>query len=437
MLKNLMSIETGNTPGRVARAVTLLRCVRGAMLALFLAVPFALSSMPAQAEYRVGAGDKLEISVVGVSELQRMVPVQADGTISFPLLGTLDVGGLTLPDVRARIKASLASKVYRQRSSDGREQVIVIGLDEVTITVVEYRPIYVKGAVARPGEFTYRLSMTVREAVALSGGYDILPIKISNPFLETADFRGEYEALWLEFAKEQARVWRLKAELESREVDDQTVIQSIPEDAPVSRAMVTRIVALATDQFKTRQSDYKRQEDFLRKSIQQIDGQIETITQQVREEKKGAEADAKELARAIKLYNKGTLVSNRVVEARRTVLLSSTRKLQTSAQLMQVKQQKQDLTRQLGRFSNERRIAVLQELEGATVRLGEIRTKLQSVGEKLQYSAISKAQLTDGSNRKLPGVAVHRKESGKFQKMAVTEAFELQPGDVVEVTAPR
>ncbi len=118
----------------------------------FLSLPLILLGAPAQAEYRVGAGDKLEISVVGVSELQRLVPVQADGTISFPLLGTLDVGGLTLPEVRARVKASLASKVYRQKSSDGSEQVIVIGLDEVTITVVEYRPIYVKGAVARPGD---------------------------------------------------------------------------------------------------------------------------------------------------------------------------------------------------------------------------------------------------------------------------------------------
>lgn len=437
MLNILMSINPRNTRRSAASLSGSLRIARAVTLAFFLSLPLVLLGTPAQAEYRVGAGDKLEISVVGVSELQRLVPVQADGTISFPLLGTLDVGGLTLPEVRARVKASLASKVYRQKSSDGSEQVIVIGLDEVTITVVEYRPIYVKGAVARPGEFTYRLSMTVREAIALSGGYDILPVKISNPYLETADFRGEYEALWLEFAKEQARVWRLKAELENREVDDETVIQSIPVEAPVSRAMVSRIVALATDQFKTRQADYKRQEDFLRKSIDQMNDQIETISQQEKEEQRGAEADAKELDRVIKLYNKGTLVSNRVVEARRTVLLSSTRKLQTSAQLMQVKQQKQDLTRQLGRFTNERRIAVLQELEGATVRLGEIRTKLQSVGEKLQYSAIAKAQLTDGSNRKMPGIAVHRKEKGEFQKLTVKEAFELQPGDVIEVSVPR
>ncbi len=84
--------------------------------------------------------------------------------------------------------------------------------------------------------------------------------------------------------------------------------------------MVARIVALATDQFKTRQADYKRQEDFLRKSIDQMNDQIETISQQEKEEERGAEADAKELDRVIKLYNKGTLVSNRVVEARRTVL---------------------------------------------------------------------------------------------------------------------
>lgn len=80
-----------------------IRCV---LLSAFL-WPF---SVQASAEYRVGAGDELEILVFGVPELQRRTPVQPDGTISFPLLGTLAVAGRPLPEIRARIKAALASK---------------------------------------------------------------------------------------------------------------------------------------------------------------------------------------------------------------------------------------------------------------------------------------------------------------------------------------
>jgi polysaccharide export outer membrane protein len=279
--------------------------------------------------------------------------------------------------------------------------------------------------------------MTVRKAVALSGGYDILPVKISNPYLDTADFRGEYEALWLEFAKQQARVWRLKAELEGRDVDDDnTVSQKIPVDAPISRVMIAQIVNLATDQLMTRRADHKSQEAFLKQSIEQMDKRIETMSQREAQEKQGAAADAQDLERVASLLANRSLVHSRLIEARRNVLLSVTRNLETATELMQLRQQKTDLERQLDRLADTRNITLLQELEDATVRLGEVRSKLQSVGEKLRYTALAKAQFADGDQKK-PVITVHRKDSAGVQKQVVDEAFELQPGDVVEIAVGR
>ena len=133
-----------------------------------------------------------------------------DGNISLPLVGTLPVAGLPLPQIRAKIGAALASKVFRQRTSDGREAVIVIDADEVTTIVAEYRPIYVNGDVSKPGEYPYRPATTARQLVAVAGGYDIMRIRMNNPYLESADLRSEYGSLWTEFAKEQARMWRIK-----------------------------------------------------------------------------------------------------------------------------------------------------------------------------------------------------------------------------------
>ena len=415
--------------------------LRGRILRTLLAGLVLVAPTQLKADYRIGAGDKLEISVVGIPELQRRTVVEADGTISFPLLGTLPVSGLSLPETRARITAGLASKIYRTKSSDGSEQAYAIGLNEITVAVAEYRPVYVKGGVARAGEYAYRPSLTVREVVALAGGYDILPVKVSNPYLEAADFRSEYESLWLEFAKEQARIWRLKAELESREAgvaraDRDTVARTIPIDAPISRAMIAKIVTLATDQFNARQEDYTRQKAFLQKSIEQMNLRIETVSQREEREAKGAADDVRDLERTIALYKQGTLINNRVIEARRNVLLSTTRKLETTAELMQMRQQKTDLVRQLDRFADERRIAVLQELEVATVRLGDIRTKLQGTGEKLQYAAIAKAQITDG-DRKLPVITIHRKDLKGWQRLTADESVEVQPGDVIEITVSR
>jgi polysaccharide biosynthesis/export protein len=113
---------------------------------------------------------------------------------------------LPLPQIRAKIGAALATKAFRMRAPDARENVIVIDADEVTATVAEYRPIYVNGDVSKPGEYPYRPSITARQLVALAGGFDIMRMRMNNPYLEAADLRSEYNTLWTEFAKEQARI---------------------------------------------------------------------------------------------------------------------------------------------------------------------------------------------------------------------------------------
>jgi polysaccharide biosynthesis/export protein len=107
----------------------------------------------AEYEYQVNVGDVLEVAVAGVPELRHRAPVQIDGNISLPLVGMLAVAGLPLPQIRAKIGAALTSKVFRQRTSDGREIAVVIDADEVTTIVAEYRPVYVNGDVSKPGEY--------------------------------------------------------------------------------------------------------------------------------------------------------------------------------------------------------------------------------------------------------------------------------------------
>ena len=160
---------------------------------LLIVAALLCSITPAKAEYRLHVGDVIEISVARIPELKQRVPVQLDGTISFPLLGAIAVAGLPPAEVQAKVQAMLAAKVFRQRTSDGRENSVAIEPDEVTATVVEYRPIYVNGDVTKPGEQVYRPLMTVRQAVALSGGYEVMRLRMINPILETADLRGEYE----------------------------------------------------------------------------------------------------------------------------------------------------------------------------------------------------------------------------------------------------
>jgi polysaccharide export outer membrane protein len=391
-----------------------------------------LCAAPAAAAYRLDVGDVLEIAVAGMPELQRRLAVQLDGTISFPMLGTLVVLGLTPSEAQARIQAGLAAKIVRQRTPDGRETAATIDPSDVTAAVVEYRPIYVSGDVTKPGEHPYRPLMTAHQAIAISGGYDVGLASVNNPFLLVADLRADYETSSIEMVKQQIRVARVKAELDGKDQIDQAILLN----APVARSTAAEIMRTAVEELKTRLTDYGREKAYLQRGMAQADAQIGVLTEQVKKEEEGVQADSEELERALDLFKKGTLLSQRVTDDRRAVLLSSTRKLQTEASLMQVRKQQGDLARQLEKLDDQRRIALLQEMQDASVKLGEARSKLGIAEEKLQYAATIKSQLTSGKAR--PRITVLRKEGANWQTLAgADEEFELQPGDVVEVTLRR
>src|SRR5256714_15115086 len=77
-------------------------------------------SIPAEAEYRIDAGDILEIAVAGMPDWRQRVEGQLDGSISYPLLGTLVVAGLSPPTARTKIQGILPSKAFRQSTPDRR-----------------------------------------------------------------------------------------------------------------------------------------------------------------------------------------------------------------------------------------------------------------------------------------------------------------------------
>jgi polysaccharide export outer membrane protein len=392
------------------------------------AILLLCATTQAKADYRLHVGDVIEISVARAPELKQRVPVQLDGSISFPMLGSLRVVGLTPAEAQSRIQAILATKVLRQRASDGRDSEVMIDRDEVSAAVVEYRPVYINGDVAKPGEYAYRPLMTVRQVVALSGGYELMRYRMQNPVLEAADLRAEYETLWAEFAKEQAHVWRLKAELgESR-----TLEQGGLKNLPLADSTISEIVRVEKEQLKASQSDYDRQKTFLKQAIELGQNQIGVLTEQQKQDDEGAQADIDELQRTIDLYGKGALPSPRVADSRRAVLMSSTRKLQTSAQLMQIRQQQDDFARQLGKLDDQRRMDRLRELQDANMKLAGVRAKLQSTAEKLQYATLVRSQFVQGSGSQ-PEIAIIRMGEKGQARLVADENSELQPGDVVEV----
>lgn len=111
-------------------------------------------------DYRIGRQDLLEISVFDLKELDQTVRVADDGSITLPLLGRLQVAGLTKGELE-----TLIAKLFEER---------YVRNPQVTIFVKEYesKKVAVSGAVKKPDTYEMLGDKTLLEMISLAGGLD-------------------------------------------------------------------------------------------------------------------------------------------------------------------------------------------------------------------------------------------------------------------------
>jgi protein involved in polysaccharide export with SLBB domain len=107
--------------------------------------------------YKLSSGDKVRIAVFGEPDLSVSERVNDRGTISYPLLGELKVGGLAPSDLEGLITGRLKGPYLVD--------------PKVTVSMDEYREFFVMGQVNRPGSYPYSPGLTVRKAISIAGGF--------------------------------------------------------------------------------------------------------------------------------------------------------------------------------------------------------------------------------------------------------------------------
>src|SRR4051794_20383862 len=277
-----------------------------------LAVAVSVQALHASVlnEYRLGTGDLIEITALGTPELQRKAAVEPNGEIVLPLVGRTKAAGMTISALQTRLREMLRTQVVRRRTEDGREYPVIVNSEEIVVSIAQYRPIYVNGDVAKPGEHTFRPGMTVRQALALAGGYDVMRFRAKDPFLESADLQSEYSSLWTDFAKEQVHILRLRAELA-----DQTELDlSETTQTPVAPSIVSEIKRIALTQLAARNNTYHNHRRHLLDAITQEGQRISTLNGQLATERESAEADAVEFQRSKQNAQKGVIPASRLAE---------------------------------------------------------------------------------------------------------------------------
>jgi polysaccharide export outer membrane protein len=107
--------------------------------------------------YTLDSGDRLRIVVFGQDGLTNSYVVSAGGNIDMPLIGQVSARGLTTDQLAGRLAEKLRDGYIRE--------------PHVAVEIEAYRPFFILGEVAAPGQYPYVANMTAETAVAIAGGF--------------------------------------------------------------------------------------------------------------------------------------------------------------------------------------------------------------------------------------------------------------------------
>jgi polysaccharide export outer membrane protein len=122
--------------------------------------PAAAPAVATPDQYRIGAGDTLHITVYQSPDLSLDARVNEAGVISYPLIGRITLGGLTVNAAEAHLAQALKKgEIVKD------PQVIIV------VTNVRANQVNVLGQVGHPGRLPLDLAgMRLTEVIALAGG---------------------------------------------------------------------------------------------------------------------------------------------------------------------------------------------------------------------------------------------------------------------------
>jgi protein involved in polysaccharide export with SLBB domain len=126
-------------------------------LVFIVSLPITAEVAGGDSSYTLNTGDHVQVTVFEEPDLSISAVLDDTGSISYPLLGELQVRGLTVRQLESRITEGLRGRFLIN--------------PRVNVSMKEYRPFFVRGEVTSPGGFPFKPGLTVEKAVSMAGGF--------------------------------------------------------------------------------------------------------------------------------------------------------------------------------------------------------------------------------------------------------------------------
>ncbi|WP_343080300.1 polysaccharide biosynthesis/export family protein [Ostreiculturibacter nitratireducens] len=390
----------------------------------------------AAAEFLIGPGDEIKLSIMGLAASDVETVVGLDGTLDLVWLGRVHAADRTLDEVLQDVREMARGRIIKRYNQDGELGLIQLTDDDVFLEILEYRPVVVSGDVADPGEVVFRPGLTARRAMALAGGARsslLSDVQMTDP-VQIVRWQNEYARVALDHAVSLVRLWRIGAELDDN-----------PEAPPPSQEQVAISADVLGDLIReqTRIMEVKRQNEegdraFLAEGLEKAQARLAILQQQREKQLELLASDEEEEERTRDLLEKGLAPATRLADIRRTTVLSGTRLLEIEQLLADAELDVTRLQRELNEYEEDRLAALLTDRETTYSEVLDTRLQMDLYAQNLSGTAGGLGELGMASDLHVSVLAL-RRSKGEDSRVELDLDSELQPGDtlIVKLEQPR
>lgn len=405
----------------ISRTLHKLSCIVGAGVALLLGGPIASSSgaePSAMTSYLLAPGDTIKFDILDDDEIPVDLPIAPDGAIQAPLIGAVQVSGLTLSDTVKELERSYVAK-----------RIFIV--PKLSVSVAAYRPVFVIGDVRQPGSYPFQPQLTVETALGLAGG-QIQATTTENPVLASARLRQELDTVEADIIREALASARVTAQLAGRA---KILDEDVPERA---RTYVKGPVA---------ESIREVQKRILTAGIDSFTSQTTVLTEQLAEAKRGfgllqelsenaagnIELSRADLKRAQDLRARGIKTLTDVSNLMRQTSMEEARQLQILADLSEARRGIGELQSKLADLAKIRNLEALLELEKHSADLVKFLSSRRGTEEQLVLISTLTAEELARNKEVTLDFIIRRNTDGRPTDHQARPDTLLFPGDVLVV----
>lgn len=341
--------------------------------------------------------------------------VAADGTVTVPSLGAIDVSGYTADELGAEIARRLQTKLGLRDAPDA------------SVQVTAYPPIYIVGNVSTPGQYDYRPGMTVVQALALAGGEQRINTAVGMS--ETIRLESDLIGFGSEILRGNARLARLKTELAlGDKIDFPTTLS--PSDPTAAEIMDQEKLI-----FDAHTNGMARQKTGLEQLAELYNAEIDALSQKEQAITDQIARAEKQLATITDLVASGSATVSRQNDAERVLADLRSERLDNIIGSMTARENLNRSQRDLAKLVDDQQSEVANQIQDVQAGLEKL-TQQQTATMRMLNQSVAfddKTMAALGATTEL-NYSILRQQSGTPVTMSATEASTLLPGDLVKVT---